>query len=94
MHLPLGGPTIFVVFPDAIVITSLLQGNDFQDVIPLKRAGRDCIIGSDCEGNWVDTGHFGDLSQQSMVVCTPVGFILVEAHVKEMLASIEATSTR
>ncbi|CAB4406305.1 unnamed protein product [Rhizophagus irregularis] len=54
--MPNGGPAVFVVFSQAIIITTILEGSNYSNIVSLQDQTRDRIIGFCGEGSksWHD----------------------------------------
>ncbi|KAI9594600.1 Non-repetitive/WGA-negative nucleoporin C-terminal-domain-containing protein [Syncephalis fuscata] len=82
--LPSGNRTaVYIVFPDALVIASLLPGSSFQEAISLKHTHQDRILGAGCQREWRKSERDNNVnrngvSSQMVMVCASTGLLLVQ----------------
>ncbi|KAG0019568.1 hypothetical protein BGZ80_005609 [Entomortierella chlamydospora] len=74
---PKGGPGVFIVMPKAVIISSTLSKDDFEDLVPLKS---DKIIGFGTE-EWKQRGLEMEDSSELPIICRASGRLGINIQV-------------
>ncbi|RUS12610.1 hypothetical protein BC938DRAFT_478658, partial [Jimgerdemannia flammicorona] len=93
LALPNGGPGVFVVFPDTIVLKTLFKGTTFEDEIILRNRQSDRIIGLGLGGDrayWLRWGAEMDPTSIVIVVASESGILKCEMNIE----AVEKTPTQ
>lgn len=85
-----GGPTAFVFFPDAIVITSHISDIGFEDTLPIADALTDRVIGFGCVSSSSSTSSIHSAFEvdgiaSAAVCCWSSGIIGLDVNVKAFI---------
>ncbi|CAG8607630.1 6061_t:CDS:10, partial [Diversispora eburnea] len=83
--MPNGGPAVFVVFPQAILLTTTIKGANYNNIVTMRDPINDRIIGFCAEGS--KSWHFKDKDDnisQIHVLTTKTGVMSCQLNVAEI----------
>ncbi|KAF9171289.1 hypothetical protein BGX21_010335 [Mortierella sp. AD011] len=83
---PKGGPGVFIVMPKAVIISSTLNKDDFEDLVPLKS---DKIIGFGTE-EWKQRGLEMEDSSELPIICRASGRLGINIQVNGDSSSLSS----
>ncbi|RIA91812.1 Non-repetitive/WGA-negative nucleoporin C-terminal-domain-containing protein [Glomus cerebriforme] len=89
--MPNGGPGVYVIFPQAIIITTLLEGSNYSNIVSLHDPVGDRIIGFCGEGS--KSWHDGNIDRFSQIniLTAKTGIMTCKLNLMEIMDEISHT---
>ncbi|CAG8461900.1 44_t:CDS:10 [Acaulospora morrowiae] len=87
--MPNGGPAVFVVFPQAIFLTTIIKGASYNNIITMRDPINDNIIGFCAEGSKSGPSKDkDDIISQIHVLTTKTGILSCQLNIAEIKRSL------